>query len=90
MQDGDVGMLLREAVIVTLKLGGPPMLAGLVVGVVISLFQAVTQIHEQALGFVPKVVVVSVTLLLLGPSMLTTLQDYTRMVFDRVVAVGGG
>jgi flagellar biosynthetic protein FliQ len=90
MQDGDVGMLLREAVIVTLKLGGPPMLAGLAVGVLISLVQAVTQIHEQALGFVPKVVAVSVTLLLLGPSMLATLQDYTRMVFDRVVAVGGG
>jgi flagellar biosynthetic protein FliQ len=90
MQDGDVGMLLREAAIVTLKLGGPPLLAGLVVGVVISLLQAVTQIHEQALGFVPKVVVVSATLLLLGPSMMATLQDYTHMVFDRLVAVGGG
>jgi flagellar biosynthetic protein FliQ len=90
MQDGDVGMLLREAAIVTLKLGGPPLLAGLVVGVLISLLQAVTQIHEQALGFVPKVVVVSATLLVLGASMMATLQDYTRIVFDRLVAVGGG
>jgi flagellar biosynthetic protein FliQ len=89
MQDVDVGMLLREAAIVTLKLGGPPLLAGLVVGVLISLVQAVTQIHEQALSFVPKVLVVSVALLLLGPSMLATLQDYTHMVFDRLVAVGG-
>jgi len=90
MQDGEVGMLLRETAIVALKLGGPPLLAGLAIGMVISLLQAVTQIHEQTLGFLPKVVVVSVTLLLFGPTMLATLYDYTQLVFDRLVAVGGG
>jgi flagellar biosynthetic protein FliQ len=89
MGETEIGGLLHEAITVVVKMGGPPLLAGLVIGVVMSLFQAVTQIHEQTVTFVPKLIVVVGTLLLLGPYMTTTLIDFTRLLFDRVVAVGG-
>ena len=89
MQDGDVGALIREAFMVILKLGGPPLLAGMVVGILVSLIQAVTQINEQTLAFVPKVAAVAATLVLLGGFMAATLGDFTHMLFDRLIAVGG-
>ena len=89
MQETDVAALLREAMIVTLKLGGPPLLAALSIGLVMSLLQAITQINEQTLAFLPKVVGIGVTLTLLGSFMLATLVAYTQSVFDRMVAVGG-
>ncbi len=89
MQESDVGALMREAFLVMLKLGGPPLLAAMAVGLVISLLQAVTQISEQTLAFVPKVAAVAVTLVLLGGFMDATLGEFTRALFDRLVAVGG-
>lgn len=89
MQEGDIGALIRDAFLVILKLGGPPLLAGLVVGMLVSLIQAVTQINEQTLAFVPKVAAVAATLVLLGGFMAATLGDFTRMLFDRLIAVGG-
>jgi flagellar biosynthetic protein FliQ len=89
MGEGDVGAAMREAVIVVLKLGGPPLVVALLVGLVVSLLQAVTQIHEQTLAAVPKIAAVIGTVVVLGPFMLTTLNDFARLVFDRLVAVGG-
>lgn len=89
MNEGDVGGMLREALMVVLKLGGPPLMAALVVGLVMSLVQAVTQVHEQTVAFVPKMAAVIGALVVLGPFMQSTLADFTRMVFDRVVAAGG-
>lgn len=89
MGEGDVGAAMREAVIVVLKLGGPPLVVALLVGLVVSLLQAVTQIHEQTLSAVPKIAAVICTVVVLGPFMLTTLNDFARLVFDRLVAVGG-
>ena len=89
MQEGDIGALIRDAFLVILKLGGPPLVAGLVVGMLVSLIQAVTQINEQTLAFVPKVAAVAATLVLLGGFMAATLGDFTRMLFDRLIAVGG-
>ena len=89
MQESDVGEILREAFTVILKLGGPPLAAALLVGLVVSLVQAVTQISEQTLAFVPKVAAVGGTLLLLGGFMAATLTDFARLVFDRLVAIGG-
>ena len=88
MGEQEVGALLREAVAVVLKLGGPPLLAALVVGLVMSLVQAVTQVHEQTVAFVPKMLAVVAALVLLGPFMLGTLGDFARLLFDRLVAVG--
>ena len=89
MNEADTGALLAEAMLIIAKLGGPPLLAALVVGVVIALFQAVTQINEATLAFIPKVLALGVTMVLLGSFMFTTLATYTRLLFDRIVAVGG-
>ena len=88
MPENDVGSLLRETMLVTLKLGGPPLLAALGIGIVMSLLQAITQINEQTVAFVPKVVVILGALLILGPFMLTTMTDFSHALFDQVVAVG--
>ncbi len=88
MQDGDLGELLREAMMVSLKLAGPPLAVALVVGTVMSLVQAVTQINEQTLAFVPKVIAICGTLVLLGSFMMAALGDFTRLLFDRII--GGG
>ena len=88
MLEGDVGQLLRDAMMVVLKLGGPPLALALAVGLVMSLVQAVTQINEATLAFVPKVAEIGIGLLVLGPFMLVTLNDFTRMLFDRLIAVG--
>lgn len=89
MQEADVAALLREAMTVLLKLGGPPLLAALAIGLVMSLLQAITQINEQTLAFLPKVVGIGVTLAVMGSFMMATLAAYTHTVFDRIVAVGG-
>jgi flagellar biosynthesis protein FliQ len=74
----------RDAVLVTLKVGAPLMLISLVVGLVIALFQALTQIQEMTLTFVPKIVILLISLLLLGPFMLHTLVDFTEQLMQRV------
>ena len=89
MTEGEIGAVLRDAMLVTMKLGGPLLLIGLVVGLVISVVQAVTQINDQALSFLPRVVALALTLLLLGPFMLATLSSFTIALFDRLVAIGG-
>jgi flagellar biosynthesis protein FliQ len=89
MEAGDVAGVLRETLIVALKMGGPLLMVALVVGLIVSLLQAVTQIQEQTLVFVPKVIAISAALALLGAFMLGTLSDFSAHLFDRLVAVGG-
>ncbi len=89
MGEGEVGAALRETMMVVAKLGGPVLIAALAVGVVMSLVQAVTQINEATLTFVPKILVILATLTLTGPFMLATLTDYTQSLFDQMIAVGG-
>ncbi len=89
MNDADIAMLLRDGMLVMLKLGGPPLLATLVVGLLVALMQAITQINEATLAFVPKVLALGATLILLGPFMVATLSSYTHLLLDRLVAVGG-
>ena len=89
MGEADVGAALRETLWVILKLGGPMLVAALVVGTVISLIQAVTQVNEATLAFLPKLLVLGATMALLGPFMASTLTDYTRMLMDRMIMVAG-
>jgi flagellar biosynthetic protein FliQ len=77
----------RNALVVALELAGPLLAASLVVGMVVSIFQAVTQINEQTLSFVPKIVVVVGTLAFLGPWMGQTLVAYTVNVFNSVATL---
>jgi len=75
----------RDAVIVTLKLGAPLMVIALLIGLVISLFQALTQIQEVTLTFVPKIIVVFISMLLLAPFMLHTLTDFTERIMQQAI-----
>ncbi len=76
--------LMRDAVGVAIKLAAPMLLLSMVVGVVVAIFQAVTQIHEQSIGFALKLIVVITVLLLAGGWMLDTLKDFTYQVFQLI------
>ena len=76
-----VSEIMRDAVGVCIKLGAPMLLLSMLVGVVVAIFQAVTQIHEQTLAFIMKLSVVIIVLLVGGGWMMDTLLDYTRRVF---------
>jgi flagellar biosynthetic protein FliQ len=78
----------REAVIVMLKVGSPILLLALLVGLTISLFQALTQMQEMTLTFVPKAIVIFLSLLLFLPFMLGVLVTFTEGLMDRIVALG--
>lgn len=87
MDTGMIADVMRDAVSVVIKLGGPMLVLSMAAGVVIAIFQAVTQIHEQTIGFILKVVIIVGVLLLSGGWMLATLQDYTREVFDLMTQI---
>jgi flagellar biosynthesis protein FliQ len=80
----DVLEIGREALWVTLKVSAPLMLVSLAVGLVVSLFQALTQIQEMTLAFVPKIITVFACMILLLPFMATTLKDFTISLFARI------
>lgn len=76
--------LAGQAVYTVLKVSAPMLLLGLIVGLVISVFQATTQIQEQTLAFVPKIVAVLLAILFFGPWILTTLVDFTFNILDNL------
>ena len=79
----------RQAIEVTLMVSAPLFLAALVTGLIISIFQAATQINEMTLSFVPKLVAIFVTLVLAGPWMITLLTDFIRRLFESIPAMIG-
>lgn len=81
--------IARETIIVMLKVAAPTLLTGLVVGLVISIFQTLTQIQEQTLTFVPKMLLVFASMILFLPFMLHSLTEFWQLVMDRIVAGGG-
>ena len=78
--------ILRSGVWVVIKLSAPMLLLSMAVGVLLAIFQAVTQIHEQTIGFILKLVVVGSVLLMAGGWMMDTLQDFTRQVFTLIAS----
>lgn len=82
-------MAMREALWVSVQLAAPLLLAVLVIGLVISLIQALTQIQEATLAFLPKLAAMIGLLVLLGPFMGGVLRAWASTLFDQVVAVGG-
>ena len=79
----------RQAVEVTLLVSAPLFITALVTGLVISIFQAATQINEMTLSFVPKLVAIFVTLVLAGPWMITVLTDFMRRLIESIPAMIG-
>ena len=82
MHTSDVGAVMQQALFTTLMVAGPIILVSMAVGLVISVLQAATQINEATLTFVPKLIVVAIILIILGPMMASQLTDFTRYVFD--------
>jgi flagellar biosynthetic protein FliQ len=80
----DIG---RNALFAMLKIGAPVMLVALVVGLIVSLIQALTQIQEMTLTFVPKMLAIVVALLIFLPFMLSSLTTFTQTLYDRI-AIG--
>jgi flagellar biosynthesis protein FliQ len=77
----------RDAMEITLLVAGPMLLVVLIIGLMVSIFQAATQINEATLSFIPKLVGVFATLIIAGPWMLTTMVDYMRLVFTSIPAM---
>ena len=86
METDEVLEIGRQAIFVVLKMGGPTMLIALLVGLAISLFQALTQIQEMTLAFVPKILVIFVTTILMMPFMLSTLIAFTQELAQRMIS----
>ena len=86
MDQNQIIDILREGIWVALKIGGPMLIASMAVGVLVAIFQAATQIHEQTLSFIPKLLLIIAFLLLAGSRMLNTMQDFTRMIFTQMIA----
>jgi flagellar biosynthetic protein FliQ len=89
MSQNEVVHLASQAMTLALKLGGPMLLVGLVVGLVVSLFQAVTQIQEQTLTFIPKIVGIGLIIVVLGPWMLQQITSYTADLFNAIPTMVG-
>ena len=89
MTDTDILDIAIDTMFVALKLSAPILLTALVLGFAISLFQAMTQIQEFTLSFVPKVIGVGVALIVSGNWMLHTLIDFTQDLFDRIPSLLG-
>jgi flagellar biosynthetic protein FliQ len=84
MTPGIVMEIGRQAIEVTLVLAAPMLLSALVVGLIISIFQAATQLNEATLQFVPKLVVMFLVLILVGPWMLQYMIDYIQRLFESI------
>ncbi len=87
MSPVDVIEISRDAIVVLLKIGAPVMLIALMTGLAISLIQALTQIQEMTLAFVPKILVIFLSILVLLPFMMTTLTSFTETLFDRMISL---
>lgn len=79
--------IATQAMKITLLLAAPLLLVALAAGLVVSLFQAATQINEMTLTFIPKLIALFVTMVLAGPWMINTMVDYMREVFQSIPAL---
>lgn len=89
MTPDSVMTLGRQAMEVTLLVSAPLLLVALGIGLIVSIFQAATQINETTLSFIPKLVGIFVTLIIAGPWMLSILLDYMRQMFSSIATMAG-
>ena len=84
MATGDIGDIMYQLFVLAVQLAGPVLVISMLVGILIAILQAATQIHEQTLTFVPKLLVIGIILLVGGSNMLRTLQDFTIDIFQLI------
>ena len=87
MNEAEVIEITRQAILLTLKISGPIMMIGLVVGLVIALFQALTQIQEITLTFVPKIIAIFLAIFFFLPAMAVSLTQFMTFIADQIVAI---
>lgn len=87
MTQGDVMAVFQESMLVGLKLAAPLLIASISIGLIVAIFQAATQIHEQTLTFVPKVLVIALILILAGSWMITQMNDLVRYLFSLMIGL---
>ena len=87
MDSGQVLMIFQYALIIAFKISGPFLIVSILVGLVIAVFQAATQIHEQTLTFVPKVLVISLMLLFLGSWMIKLMTEFFELIFSKIAVI---
>ena len=88
MNQADVLEISRLTFIVILKAGGPIMAAGLVIGLIIAVFQTLTSIQEMTLTFVPKIIIIFAAVIMFMPFMMTSVIDFTHTLYDKIVGLG--
>ena len=79
----------RQAIEMMLMMAGPLLLSGLIIGLIVSIFQAATQINEATLSFIPKLIGIFVMLIVAGPWMLQMMVDYIRRLFESIPQLTG-
>jgi len=84
MTQTEIIKVLQDAITTVLTVSAPMLITGMVVGVIISIFQATTQINEQTLSFVPKIIAIFLAIIVFGGFILTSLSDFTYRIFDYV------
>jgi flagellar biosynthetic protein FliQ len=89
MTENNVVSLASQALQIALAVGGPLLLVSLVIGLVVSVFQAVTQIQEQSLSLIPKIIGIAVVVVLLGPWMLDRMVTYTVNLYTSIPLLVG-
>ena len=84
MTNGEVADLMYDVFVLAVELAGPLLIISMLVGVVIAILQAATQIHEQTITFVPKLLEIGIILVFSGETMLRMLQDFTVRIFELI------
>ncbi len=87
MTDSQVMEVMQAAMVVVLKIAGPILIASMLVGLVISILQAATQIHEQTVAFVPKLAAIAVVMVALGPWIMQTMNDFAKYIFSLIASL---
>jgi|UPI0003A4A615 flagellar biosynthetic protein FliQ len=87
MTQGQIMTIFQEGMLLAMKLAAPILVASIAIGLVIAIFQAATQIHEQTLTFVPKVLIISLLLLLLGSWMMTLFSEFIHRLFALILTL---
>ncbi|HNX64299.1 MAG TPA: flagellar biosynthesis protein FliQ [Oscillospiraceae bacterium] len=87
MTQEQVLSIFKEALWIVLELSGPMLLISIIIGLVIAILQAATQVHEQTLTFVPKLIAIAVILLLSAPWMMNVIGDFTKDLFDLMAKI---
>lgn len=90
MTEAELIDIARQSIMVMIKVAAPSLLTGLAIGLLISIFQTLTQIQEQTLTFVPKMLLVFASMILFMPFMLGTLTDFWKSIMDKIIVGGGG